>query len=81
MCAMNKVNGSYSCESQDLLGKYLKKELGMPGIVHPDAGAQHTGISSANAGMDVGSSSYWSETTLGVGLTNGSFTSERLDGG
>lgn len=26
MCAMNAVNGSYSCESQDLLGKYLKVE-------------------------------------------------------
>lgn len=76
---MNKVNGSYSCESQDLLGKYLKVELGMPGYVHADAGAQHTGINSANAGMDFGSSSDWSEDTLGVGLTNGSFTTARLD--
>ncbi|KAN0112867.1 glycoside hydrolase family 3 protein [Hyaloscypha variabilis] len=75
MCAMNKVNGTYS----DLLGKYLKVELGMPGIVHADVGAQHTGINSANAGMDYGSSSDWSNDTLGVGLTNGSFTSARLD--
>jgi beta-glucosidase len=51
----------------------------MPGIVHADVGAQHTGINSANAGMDYGSSSDWSNDTLGVGLTNGSFTSARLD--
>ncbi|KAF4634499.1 hypothetical protein G7Y89_g3599 [Cudoniella acicularis] len=57
MCTMNKVNGTYSCENQDLLGKYLKVELGMPGIVHSDVGAQHTSINSTNAGMDYGSSS------------------------
>ncbi|KAJ0118882.1 beta-glucosidase d [Diaporthe amygdali] len=79
MCGMNKVNGTYSCESQDLLAKYLKTELGFPGIVHADVSAQKTGINAANAGMDLSSSSYWSNDTLGVGLTNGSFTSERLD--
>lgn len=79
MCGMNKVNGTYSCESQDLLAKYLKVEMGFPGIVHADVSAQKTGISAANAGMDLSSSSYWSNDTLGVGLTNGSFTSERLD--
>ncbi|KAG6366974.1 hypothetical protein INS49_001155 [Diaporthe citri] len=79
MCGMNKVNGTYSCESQDLLAKYLKVELGFPGIVHADVSAQKTGISAANAGMDLSSSSHWSNGTLGVGLTNGSFTSERLD--
>ncbi|KXH25673.1 beta-glucosidase [Colletotrichum nymphaeae SA-01] len=79
MCAMNKVNGTYSCESQDLLAKYLKVELGFPGIVSADVSAQKTGINAANAGMDLASSSYWSNETLGVGLTNGSFTSERLN--
>uniref|UniRef100_L2FKV4 beta-glucosidase n=1 Tax=Colletotrichum fructicola (strain Nara gc5) TaxID=1213859 RepID=L2FKV4_COLFN len=77
MCAMNKVNGTYSCESQDLLAKYLKVELGFPGIVH--VSAQKTGINAANAGMDLSSSSYFSNTTLGAGLNNGSFTMDRLD--
>ncbi|KAF2642219.1 glycoside hydrolase family 3 protein [Massarina eburnea CBS 473.64] len=79
MCAMNRINGTYACDSQDALAKYLKVELGFPGYVHPDAGAQHTGINSANAGMDLGSSSYWSNSTLGAGISNGSFTEERLD--
>ncbi|KAF9875440.1 hypothetical protein CkaCkLH20_07260 [Colletotrichum karsti] len=79
MCAMNKVNGTYSCESQSLLAKYLKVELGFPGIVHADVSAQKTGINAANAGMDLASSQYFSNATLGAGLLNGSFTAERLD--
>ncbi|KZL68287.1 beta-glucosidase D, partial [Colletotrichum tofieldiae] len=79
MCAMNKVNGTYSCESQDLLAKYLKVELGFPGLVSADVSAQQTAINAANAGMDLSSSQYWSNTTLGEGLTNGSFTADRLD--
>lgn len=47
--------------------------------MHADVSAQKTGINAANAGMDQSSSSYWSNDTLGVGLTNGSFTSARLD--
>jgi beta-glucosidase len=66
---MNKVNWTYSCESQDLLARYLKVELGFPGIVHADVSAQKTGINAANAGMDLSSSSYWSNDTLGTGLT------------
>ncbi|RDW58789.1 hypothetical protein BP6252_13265 [Coleophoma cylindrospora] len=79
MCSMNRINGTYACENQVTLGKYLKAELGFPGIVHPDVGGQHNGIESANAGEDFGSSMYWSNSTLGVGLTNGSFTEARLN--
>jgi beta-glucosidase len=75
----SKVNGTYSYENQDLLGEYLKVELGMPRIFHTDVSAKHSGINSVNDGMDYGSSSNWSENTLGVGLTNGSFTTARLD--
>lgn len=79
MCSMNMVNGTYACENQDILAKYLKAELGFPGIVHADVGGQKTGINAANAGMDFSSSQYWSTSTLGVGLTNGSFTEDRLN--
>jgi beta-glucosidase len=79
MCSMQKVNGSYGCENQDTLARYLKVELGFPGYVHPDAGAQHTSFDSANAGLDYGSSSYWSNSTLVAGIANGTFSSARLD--
>jgi beta-glucosidase-like glycosyl hydrolase len=55
MCAMNMINSSYACENQDILAKYLKAELSFPGIVHPDAGAQHDRLESVNAGEDFGS--------------------------
>ncbi|KAF3011014.1 hypothetical protein E8E13_010853 [Curvularia kusanoi] len=79
MCSMQKINGSYGCENQDTLARYLKVELGFPGYVHPDAGAQHTSFDSANAGLDYGSSSYWNNSTLVVGIANGTFSAARLD--
>lgn len=33
MCAMTQVNGTLSCENEDLLQKFLKTELGFPGLV------------------------------------------------
>ncbi|EKD17082.1 beta-glucosidase D [Drepanopeziza brunnea f. sp. 'multigermtubi' MB_m1] len=79
MCAMNSVNGSHACENQVLLGKYLKVELGMPGIVHADVGGQRTAFNAANAGLDYGEPVLWTNATIVAGLTNGSLTMERLD--
>ncbi|KAH8687319.1 putative beta-glucosidase D [Tricladium varicosporioides] len=79
MCAMNKVNGTLSCENSELLNDLLKTELGFPGLVRPDAGAQSTAFGSANGGLDYGSSSLWSSDTLLAGISNGTFTQARLD--
>lgn len=79
MCGMNRVNGTFSCESEDLLSGYLKTELGFPGLVFGDVGGQKTGIPSANAGLDYGSSQYWSNSTIMAGLNNGSLTEARLN--
>lgn len=79
MCAMNKVNQTQSCENSQLLNKWLKTELGFPGIVYPDVGGQVTSFGSANGGEDYGSSSYWSDTIIAEGISNGSMTQARLD--
>ncbi|OJD29404.1 beta-glucosidase d [Diplodia corticola] len=79
MCAMNRVNGTFSCENQELLAYYLKTELGFPGLVYADVGGQKTGIHSANAGLDRGSSTYWTNSSIAAGMQNGSFTEARLD--
>ncbi|KAK4495538.1 hypothetical protein PRZ48_013870 [Zasmidium cellare] len=79
MCAMNSVNGTGSCESSKVLNGLLKEELGFPGLVLPDVGSQSTSYGSANAGLDYGSSSYWSSEILEAGIANGSFTQARLD--
>lgn len=53
MCAYNKVNGTYACENSYLLNYLLKTELGFQGFVVSDWGAQHTGVDSALAGLDM----------------------------
>jgi len=79
MCAMTKVNGTLSCENEDLLQSLLKTELGFPGLVFADVNGQSTAFGSANGGLDFGSSSIWSNAILEAGLNNGSFTQARLD--
>lgn len=79
MCAMSRVNGTLSCENSDLVSGLLKSELGFPGMVFPDVNSQSTSYGSANAGLDYGSSSYWTSDILEAGIANGSFTQDRLD--
>lgn len=79
MCAMNRANGTRSCENNQLLSGYLKTDLGFPGYVLPDVQSQSTSYGSLNAGLDFGSSSYWTENILEDGIANGSTTIERLD--
>jgi beta-glucosidase len=79
MCAMTRVNGTLSCENNDLLNTLLKEQLGFPGMVFPDVNGQSTSYGSANSGLDYGSSSYWSTEILNAGIANGSFSQARLD--
>ncbi|KAF2085892.1 glycoside hydrolase family 3 protein [Saccharata proteae CBS 121410] len=78
MCSLQRVNETYACENQALIAGLLKTELGFPGLVFGDVGGQKTAFGSANAGMDFGDSSTWSESTMTVGLNNGSLTQARL---
>lgn len=79
MCAMNRVNSTLSCENNKLLNGLLKSELGFPGFVLPDVNSQSTAFGSANAGLDFGSSNYWTTDILEAGIANGSFSEARLD--
>ncbi|KAI9146985.1 putative beta-glucosidase D [Paramyrothecium foliicola] len=79
MCGMNRVNGTLSCENDKLLSGYLKTDLGFSGMVFPDVQSQSTSYGSANAGLDYGSSSYWSASVIEAGIANGSMTQARLD--
>ncbi|PYH73536.1 beta-glucosidase [Aspergillus vadensis CBS 113365] len=79
MCAMNRVNGTYACETPNLLNNILKTELAFPGFVTPDTSGQHTALGSANAGMDFGATTFWNPQTLLPALANGSLSQARLD--
>ncbi|KAI5357562.1 Putative glycoside hydrolase, family 3, glycoside hydrolase family 3 domain, immunoglobulin [Septoria linicola] len=79
MCGMTKTNGTLSCENSKLVSGPLKEQLGFPGLVMPDVNSQTTSYGSANAGLDFGSSTYWTTDILNAGIANGSFTQARLD--
>ncbi|KAI1371931.1 glycoside hydrolase family 3 protein [Hypoxylon crocopeplum] len=53
MCSYNKINNTYGCENSYVLNKLLKNELGFQGFVVSDWGAQHSGVDSALAGLDM----------------------------
>lgn len=51
MCAYNQINGVFSCNNPELLGKL--REWGFDGYIVPDAGfAQRSVLAAAKAGMD-----------------------------
>jgi beta-glucosidase len=79
MCGMNRVNGSQSCENNDLAAGYLKTKLGFPGLVYPDVASQKTPFGSVDGGLDLGSAQIWSPAVILAGLASGKITQERLD--
>lgn len=52
MCAYNKVNGDYACESDWLLNQVLKRDWNYPGWVMSDWGGVHSTEKAALAGLD-----------------------------
>ncbi|CAI7632852.1 unnamed protein product [Penicillium pancosmium] len=88
MCSYNKVNGTWACESDELLNELMKNELGFRGYIMSDWNAQHTGVNSALAGLDMtmpGSdfntprgSIFWG-SNLVEAVSNGSVPQSRLD--
>ena len=84
MCAYNRVNEVYSCESPWLLQEVLKDGWGYRGFVMSDWGATHSTIPAVNAGLDQESgypfdaSPYFSDA-LREAVENGHVTAARLD--
>lgn len=67
MCSYNKLNNSGACQNSKALNGLLKTELGFPGWVVSDWGAQTSGVGSALAGLDV--------TMVGLSQYSNSFLS------
>ncbi|OBT83024.1 hypothetical protein VE02_07779 [Pseudogymnoascus sp. 03VT05] len=88
MCSYNRLNDSYACENSYLLNHLLKNELDFQGFVMADWGAQHSGVASALAGLDmtmpgeqvfgVGTYSYWGGN-LTAAVLNGTVPQWRVD--
>lgn len=81
LCSYNRINNSYACQNSKVINGLLKDELGFQGFVVSDWNGQHTGIASANAGLDIAmpGSQYWENNTLAGAARNGSVPQWRLD--
>jgi beta-glucosidase len=82
MCSYNRLNNSYACQNSKTLNGILKTELGFEGWVVSDWYAQHTGLASAEAGLDVvmPNSNFWGKdgVNLTVAVNNGSLAESRV---
>ena len=80
MCSYQRVNNSYGCANSKLLNGILKTELGFQGFVVSDWGAQHAGVATALAGLDMAmpNSPFW-EPNLTYAIQNGSVPMSRID--
>ncbi|KAI9780207.1 MAG: hypothetical protein M1816_003155 [Peltula sp. TS41687] len=87
MCSYQQINNSYGCQNSYTLNHLLKNELGFQGFVMSDWQAQHSGVSSALAGLDMSmpgdvtfgtGTSFWGGN-LTIAVINGSVPEWRID--
>ncbi|WVQ75626.1 hypothetical protein IAR50_005255 [Cryptococcus sp. DSM 104548] len=87
MCSYNLINGSWACENPKTLNGVLKTDFGFQGYVMSDWQAQHSGVLSAESGLDMsmpgdqsfGSlSSFWGRN-LTEAVNNGTVSEARID--
>lgn len=81
MCSYNRINNSHSCQNSKVLNGILKQELGFQGFVVSDWNAQHSGVASALAGLDLAMPlpyGFWG-SNLTNAVINGSIAIARLD--
>jgi beta-glucosidase len=81
MCSYNRINGTYGCENSKAMNGLLKGELNFQGFVVSDWVAQHSGLASADAGLDMAmpdSPRYWDDDRLANAVDKG-FNRTRLE--
>jgi beta-glucosidase len=84
MCAYNRINSVYACESDDLMNQVLKKDWAYKGYVMSDWGATHSTAKAANAGLDQESAYTFDKepffgAPLKAAVADGSVSQARLD--
>ncbi|KAF2773989.1 beta-glucosidase-like protein [Teratosphaeria nubilosa] len=80
LCSYQRVNNSYACQNSKLMNGILKTELGFQGYVTSDWSGQHSGVASANAGLDLvmPDGGFWGNN-LTEAVRNGSVSETRLN--
>ncbi|KAH6697136.1 beta-glucosidase [Plectosphaerella plurivora] len=81
MCSYQRVNNSYGCQNSKTINGLLKTELGFQGWLVSDWDAQHAGVATAEAGMDVAMPvphDFWGDRLVEA-VRNGSLPEARVD--
>ncbi|KAK8137166.1 glycoside hydrolase family 3 protein [Apiospora sp. TS-2023a] len=81
MCSYQRINNSYGCANSATQNGLLKTELGFQGYVVTDWGAQHSGVATALAGLDMVmpfGSQFWGDKLVQA-VNNGSVPESRID--
>ncbi|EHY54565.1 hypothetical protein HRR83_004314 [Exophiala dermatitidis] len=87
MCSYNQINNSYGCANSYTMNHLLKNELDFQGFIMSDWQAQHSGVGTALAGLDMTmpgdtlfntGRSYWG-TNLTIAVINGTVPEWRVD--
>lgn len=80
MCSYNRINNTYACENSKAMNGILKGELNFQGFVVSDWVGQHSGLASANAGLDMAmpSSPWWDKDQLAQAVKGQAFNQSRL---
>uniref|UniRef100_B0T7Y6 Beta-glucosidase n=1 Tax=Caulobacter sp. (strain K31) TaxID=366602 RepID=B0T7Y6_CAUSK len=84
MCAYNRINSTYACESNYLLNEVLKTDWGYKGFVMSDWGGVHSTPKAAKAGLDQESAYTFDKqpffgAPLKAAVADGSAPQARLD--
>jgi beta-glucosidase len=84
MCAYNRINSTYACESDYLMNEVLKKDWAYKGYVMSDWGGTHSTAKAVNAGLDQESAYTFDKqpflgAPLKAALADGSVSQARLD--
>ncbi|KAJ9448668.1 putative beta-glucosidase L [Diplonema papillatum] len=77
MCSYNKINGTWSCENPDTLGRDLKARNGFQGWVMSDWGATHSLSIKDGLDQEMPSSNYFGKT-LEAAVANGSISQDTV---
>ena len=79
MCSYNKINGVWSCENPETLGKDLKQVLGFKGYVMSDWGATHSTSIMQGLDVEMPGNGFMNKTAIEAGISAGTITKEAVD--
>lgn len=81
MCSYPRLNGTFACESDVLLGDWLRGDLGFEGYVMSDRGATHSTAPAINAGLDLefASPRWFTPERINAALDGGEITIDDID--